>query len=58
MPDSVVVVVSHQGGHWGDSPKKSCWKIKWDKVFKNGRSKICGWQPLKNLKGYECNIKQ
>ena len=57
MPDSVVVV-SHQGGHWGDSPKKSCWKIKWDKVFKNGRSKICGWQPLKSLKGYECNIKQ
>ena len=24
--------------------------IKWDKVFKNGRSKICGRQPLKNLK--------
>ena len=25
---------------------------KWDKVFKNGSSKICGRQPLKNLKGY------
>ena len=24
----------------------------WDKVFKNGPSKICGTQPLKNLKGY------
>ena len=24
----------------------------WDKVFKNGASKICGRQPLKNLKGY------
>ena len=22
----------------------------WDKVFKNGPSKICGRQPLKNLK--------
>ena len=25
---------------------------KWDKVFKNGPSKICGRQPMKNLKGY------
>ena len=24
--------------------------IKWDKVFKNGPNKICGRQPLKNLK--------
>ena len=24
----------------------------WDKVFKNGSSKICGRQPLKKLKGY------
>ena len=24
----------------------------WDKVFKNGPSKICGRQPLKNLKEY------
>ena len=24
----------------------------WDKVFKNGPSKICGRQPLKNVKGY------
>ena len=24
----------------------------WDKVFKNGPSKICGRQPLKNLLGY------
>ena len=24
----------------------------WDKVFKNRPSKICGRQPLKNLKGY------
>ena len=27
------------------------WHI-WDKVFKNGASKICGRQPLNNLKGY------
>ena len=25
---------------------------KWDKVFKSGLNKICGRQPLKNLKGY------
>ena len=25
--------------------------LKWDKVFKNGPSQICGRQPLKNLKG-------
>ena len=25
---------------------------KWDKVFKNGPSKTCGRQPLKNLKEY------
>ena len=25
--------------------------IIWDKAFKNGSSKICGRQPLKNLKG-------
>ena len=24
----------------------------WDKVFKNGRSKTCEREPLKNLKGY------
>ena len=24
----------------------------WDKLFKNGPSKICGRQPLKNLKEY------
>ena len=27
-------------------------KFKWEKVFKNGRKKICERQPLKNLKGY------
>ena len=26
---------------------------KWDKVFKNGPSKICGRQPLKKLNGYD-----
>ena len=26
--------------------------FKWDKVFKDGPSKTCGRQPLKNLKGY------
>ena len=29
----------------------------WDKVFKNGPSKICGRQPLKNSKGYGLLIK-
>ena len=31
------------------------WSIctnKWNKVFKNGRNKNCGMQPLKNLKAY------
>ena len=28
------------------------WNNNWDKVLKNGRSKICGRQPLKYLKGY------
>ena len=27
-------------------------KIIWDKAFKNGPSKICGRQPLRNSKGY------
>ena len=26
--------------------------LMWDKVFRNGPSKICGRHPLKNLKGY------
>ena len=25
---------------------------KWDKLFKDGPSNICGRQPLKNLNGY------
>ena len=29
----------------------------WDKVFKNGPSKICGRQPLKNLKSMVCLIR-
>ena len=31
---------------------KSMLMMIWDKVFKSGPSKICGRQPLKNLKGY------
>ena len=27
---------------------------KWDKLFKNGPSKICGRQPLKSLNRYVC----
>ena len=30
--------------------------IRWDKLFKNGPSKICGRQPLKNLKGFDQSI--
>ena len=26
--------------------------VKWDRVFKNGQIKICGRQPLKNMKGF------
>ena len=29
-----------------------CCFYKWDKVFKSGPCKICGRQPLKNVKGY------
>ena len=31
--------------------RKTVTYIKWDKIFKNGPSKILGRQPLKNLKG-------
>ena len=40
------------------SSDRSTWKTRsrtttmWDKVYKNGLSKICGRQPLKDLKGY------
>ena len=37
----IVLMVSTQAKHH-----------KWEKVFKNGPSKICGRQPLKNLKEY------
>ena len=30
-------------------------RSKWDKVFKNGASKICGRQPLKN---FTCSIRE
>ena len=30
-----------------------CVPKKWDKVFKNGPSKICGRKPLENLKWYD-----
>ena len=29
---------------------------KWVKVIKNGPSKICGRQPLKNLEGYDLHV--
>ena len=28
----------------------------WGKVFNNGSSKICGRQPLKNLRGYALSL--
>ena len=28
------------------------WSLTWDKEFKSGLSKLCGKQPLKNLKSY------
>ena len=33
-------------------PLKDLVKTIWDKVFKRGSNKVCGRQPLKNLKGY------
>ena len=33
-----------------DKQKQLTKRKKWDKVFKDGPSKICGRQPLKNLK--------
>ena len=35
--------------NWSSSAKIG---INWDKLFKNGPSKICGKQPLRNLRGY------
>ena len=37
-------------GHWVSATNMIELLIKWDKVFKNGQSEICGRQPLKNLK--------
>ena len=34
------------------SPSHKLLRNIWDKVFKNGPSKVCRRQPLKNLKGY------
>ena len=33
-----------------------CDNIKWDKVFRNGPSEICGRQPLKNLSHIPSNL--
>ena len=45
---------------WTNLAKKNILDVwqgsKWDKVFKNGPSKICGRQPSKNLKGYGLQI--
>ena len=30
--------------------EEGCLEVIWVSVFENGPSKICGWQPLKNLK--------
>ena len=35
-----------------ESKNKHGLHIRWYNVFKSGPSKICGRQPLKNLKGY------
>ena len=36
------------------SPSHKLLRNIWDKVFKNGPSKVCRRQPLKNLKGLQC----
>ena len=44
--------------YWKNINRKYCYIgtgiewVKWDRVFKNGPSKICGRQPVKNLRGY------
>ena len=48
QPDFAVLKLPlEREGYW----MKKLWII-WDKVLKSGSSKICGRQPLKNLKGY------
>ena len=50
MPNWRILQKNQQISIWKKTNK--IWSDKWDKVFKNGPSKICGRQPLKNLKGY------
>ena len=38
--------------NWCQLNIQTRFKFIWDKVFKNGPSKVCGRQPLKNLKKY------
>ena len=40
-----------QSSAWGSIKSVQNW-VKWDKVFKNGPIKMCGRQPLKNVKRY------
>ena len=43
------------GYSWADWYCQFSWCFdRWDKLFKNGPSKICGRQSLKKLKGYFC----
>ena len=40
-----------QSSVWGSIKSVQNW-VKWDKVFKSGPIKMCGRQPLKNVKRY------
>ena len=48
----VSLTAAHLNKKWSSVNAHSKVSIIWDKVFKNGPSKICGRQPLKSLKGY------
>ena len=45
----VEMVIFRVNRYHGNCTKKDNNRSRWDKVFKNGPSKICGRQPLKNF---------
>ena len=48
----IVLFTMHMSIRVSKEQRRKPRPIIWDKVFKNGPSKICGRQPLKKLKGY------
>ena len=57
LPQSTTNSVNNNFHWWNDTTiaiqiTNESMRVIWDKVFKNGSSKICGRQSLKNGKGY------